>query len=64
MNIVPVSVQEKAAFAERMKPVWAQFEGRIGKGVIEEAVAAQGANRSAGASPGLPSFASSDERSG
>ena len=40
MNIVPVSVQEKAAFAERMKPVWAQFESRIGKGVIEEAVAA------------------------
>jgi TRAP-type transport system periplasmic protein len=40
MNVVPVFVQEKAAFAERMKPVWAQFEGRIGKGVIEEAIAA------------------------
>jgi tripartite ATP-independent transporter DctP family solute receptor len=40
MQIVPVSTQEKAVFAERMKPVWAQFEGRIGKGLIEEAVAA------------------------
>jgi TRAP-type transport system periplasmic protein len=39
MTLVPVSEKEKAVFAEKMKPVWAQFEGRIGKGVIEEAVA-------------------------
>lgn len=38
MSIVAVSEKEKAAFAERMKPVWAQFEGQIGKGIIEEAV--------------------------
>jgi TRAP-type C4-dicarboxylate transport system substrate-binding protein len=40
MTIVPVSTEQKAAFAERMKPMWSQFEGRIGKGLIEEAIAA------------------------
>jgi TRAP-type transport system periplasmic protein len=39
MTLVPVSEKEKAVFAEKMKPVWAQFEGRIGKGLIEEALA-------------------------
>lgn len=41
MTIVPVSTEQKAAFAERMKPMWGQFEGRIGKGLIEEAIATQ-----------------------
>jgi tripartite ATP-independent transporter DctP family solute receptor len=39
MTIVPVTTEQKGAFAERMKPVWSQFEGRIGKGLIEEAIA-------------------------
>jgi tripartite ATP-independent transporter DctP family solute receptor len=39
MTIVPVTTQQKGVFAEQMKPVWAQFEGRIGKGLIEEAIA-------------------------
>lgn len=39
MELIPVTTEQKAAFSDRMKPVWTQFEARIGKGLIEEAIA-------------------------
>jgi C4-dicarboxylate-binding protein DctP len=42
-EVIPLTAEERALWVEAMKPVWKQFEGEIGKTLID---AALGANQS------------------
>ena len=39
-EVIPLTPEERAQWVEAMKPVWKQFEGEIGKQLIEAALAA------------------------
>ena len=43
-KVLPMSKAELGQWREAMKPVWKQFEGDIGKDLIDAAVAANGTN--------------------